>query len=46
MVIVGTRRRKEEDEMISWIWLIPALMAGAMFGVFAIALVNGGRKDE
>ena len=32
--------------MISWIWLIPALMAGAMFGIFAVALVNGGRRDD
>ena len=30
--------------MIHWAWLIPAVIAGAFFGMFALALVqaNGG----
>ena len=31
--------------MISWIWLIPAAIAGALFGIFAVALVSAGRDE-
>ena len=32
--------------MIAWWWLIPAVMAGAIFGIFAIAIVRNGRGDD
>jgi len=32
--------------MISVWWLIPVFMAGTVTGVFLIALVAGGKKDE
>lgn len=32
--------------MIAWWWLIPAVIGGAMFGVFMIALANASWKDD
>lgn len=32
--------------MISFWWLIPAVMAGALFGIFAIALVSGNKGGD
>ena len=31
--------------MIAWWWIIPALMAGALFGIFAVAICSTGRND-
>ena len=31
--------------MIAWWWLIPAVIAGMLFGIFAIALVSAGRDE-
>lgn len=30
--------------MIAWWWLIPAIIAGACFGIVAIAIVSTGRN--
>ena len=30
--------------MIAWWWLIPAVIAGMMFGIVIIALVSTGRN--
>lgn len=32
--------------MISVLWLIQAILLGAMLGIFAIAIVNAGRDDH
>lgn len=32
--------------MISVLWMIPAMIFGALLGIFAIALVNAGRDDH
>lgn len=32
--------------MISWVWLIPAVMAGAMIGILLIAIVSASWKDD
>lgn len=32
--------------MISVLWLIPAMIFGALLGIFAIALVSAGRDDH
>lgn len=32
--------------MISWLWLIPAMMAGAMCGILLIAIVSASWKDD
>lgn len=32
--------------MISVLWLIPAMMFGAILGIFVIALVSAGRDDH
>ena len=32
--------------MISVLWLIPAIMFGALLGIFAIALVSAWRDDH
>jgi len=32
--------------VISFWWLIPAVMIGAIFGIFAIALVSGNRNGD
>ena len=31
--------------MIAWWWIIPAAIAGALFGIFAVALVSAGRDE-
>lgn len=31
--------------MISALWLIPAILGGAAFGIFVIAMVSIGRDD-
>lgn len=32
--------------MIAWWWLIPAVIAGAMFGILLIAIVSASWRDE
>lgn len=32
--------------MISAFWLIPAMIFGALLGIFAIALVSAGRDER
>jgi hypothetical protein len=32
--------------MISWLWLIPAVMVGACIGVVVIALCVAAKSDE
>lgn len=32
--------------MISWVWLIPAAMVGAILGILALAIVSNGRNDN
>lgn len=42
-VKIDTRR---ENEMISAWWLIPAILGGAMFGVFLVALASAGSRSR
>ena len=31
--------------MIHWAWLIPAVIVGAFFGMFALAVAQAGKDD-
>lgn len=42
MVIIGIYGG---EKMISAWWLIPALIVGAMFGIFAVAIVSNNKND-
>ena len=42
-VKTDTRR---ENEMISAWWLIPAILGGALFGVFLVALASAGSRSR
>jgi hypothetical protein len=37
---------REVKSMISWLWLIPAFLAGEMVGIMAIAIISGRQNDD
>jgi hypothetical protein len=37
---------REVKRMISWLWLIPAFLAGEMVGIMAIAIISGRRNND
>jgi heme/copper-type cytochrome/quinol oxidase subunit 2 len=48
--VIGLRRIYAADarrfDMISWLWLIPAVIIGALIGVFVICLVQINKSEE
>ena len=32
--------------MISWLWMVPAFLAGMTAGVFLLALASGGHEED
>ena len=46
MVLTGRTNDRKDDAMVPWVWVVFALLSGAIIGMFVFAFLEVSREDE